>query len=88
MAINIGSGINVLARIPNIDVKYGPYPSKQAAFEALGPAGYDCLCVGLTVAIQPIAEGPMTEYWFKAGCSSADDLVPKAEAVNIEFVEE
>lgn len=88
MAINIGSGINVLARIPNIDVKYGPYPSREAAFEALGPSGYDCLCIGLTVAIQPEANGPVDEYWFKSGCSSEDDLVKKVEAISIEFVEE
>ena len=62
MAININSGINVLAKIPNIDVKYGPYASRQLAFEILGPEGYDCLCIGLTVGIQTLPGGPIEEY--------------------------
>ena len=78
MAITtIGGAINSTAVLPNLDYKYGPYSSKQEAYNTLGPNGVDKLAIGLTVGI--IEEGKIREYWFRNDISSVDDLVLKSE---------
>ena len=74
---NIFGAVNSGTVIPNLDAKYGPYESVEAAFEYLGPDEEDIACIGLTVGIQPDPDGPITEYWFKDACESAEDLVIK-----------
>jgi hypothetical protein len=78
MAITtIGGTINSTAVTSNLDYKYGPYSSKQEAYDTLGPNGVDKLAIGLTVGI--IEEGRIREYWFRNNISSVDDLVLKSE---------
>lgn len=78
MAITtIGGTINSTAVTSNLDYKYGPYSSKQEAYDTLGPNGVDKLAIGLTVGI--IEEGRIREYWFRNDISSVDDLVLKSE---------
>ena len=78
MAITtVGGAINSTAVLPNLDYKYGPYSSKQEAYNTLGPNGVDKLAIGLTVGI--IEEGKIREYWFRNDISSVDDLVLKSE---------
>ena len=78
MAITtIGGTINSTAVTSNLDFKYGPYSSKQEAYNTLGPNGLDKLALGLTVGI--IEDGVIREYWFRNSISSADDLVLKSE---------
>lgn len=62
---NIGKPILLGSIVPNIDAKFGPYVSKEAAMEALDVNGQDCLCVGLTVGI--IEDNKVVEYWFQGG---------------------
>ncbi len=76
--VNVGGKINLALSVPNLDNKYGPYTSVQEAWDILGPDNLDVLAIGLTVGIQPTPTSPITEYWFRSGCSSVNDLVPKA----------
>ncbi len=83
MAITtIGGTINSTAVTPNLDYKYGPYSSLQEAYDALGPQGLDKLVIGLTVGI--IESGEITEYWFKDGINSVNDLVEKVPTLEID----
>lgn len=76
MAITtIGGTINSTAVTSNLDYKYGPYSSKQEAYNTLGPNGLDKLAIGLTVGI--VESGSITEYWFKDGLT-LDSLVKKS----------
>lgn len=78
MAITtIGGTINSTAVTSNLDFKYGPYSSKQEAYNTLGPNGLDKLAIGLTVGI--LEDGAIREYWFRNSISSVDDLVLKSE---------
>ena len=78
MAITtIGGTINSTAVTSNLDFKYGPYSSKQEAYNTLGPNGLDKLAIGLTVGI--LEDGAIREYWFRNSISSVDDLVIKSE---------
>lgn len=79
MSVNIGSKIVLGNSVPSIDEKYGPYVSTQAAWERLGEDDLDCICIGLTVGIQPTASSPVVEYWFKDGVEFSN-LVPKYPA--------
>lgn len=75
--IAIGGRLNCSVKSASVDLKYGPYPSKQAAFETLGEDGMDALAVGLTVGIEE--DGKVVEYWFESACESVDDLVKKID---------
>lgn len=75
--VNVGGKINLSAPVANLDNKYGPYTSVQAAFDILGPDDLDVLAIGLTVGIQATPTSPIVEYWFKEACDSVEDLVPK-----------
>lgn len=77
MPINLREEVFVAKNTPTVDAKYGPWASKQEAFDSLGPDGDDVLAIGLTVGIQPTANDPVTEYWFKDACETVDDLVEK-----------
>lgn len=63
---------------PNLDYLYGPYDSKQEAFDALAEPnelGLNALAKGKVVGVY---EGnSIVEYWFESECSSVDDLVKK-----------
>jgi len=65
-------------KFPNVDYLYGPYDSKQEAFDKLSEvngSGNDALVVGKTVGV--VEDGGIVEYWFKSACSSVSDLVKK-----------
>lgn len=67
-------------RFPNIDALYGPYISKDEAWETLSEqtaTGASALVIGKTVGILD-ENGHITEYWFKRGCTYKEDLVEKA----------
>ena len=69
---------DVTYKFPNVDYLYGPYDSKQEAFDKLSEvtsSGNDALVVGKTVGV--VENGSIVEYWFKSACSSVSDLVKK-----------
>lgn len=75
-AFELLNRIQVLNANPNIDKSYGPYLSKQAAYDTITNNGEtpSLIELGKTVAI--IEEGTINEYWWKNGLT-VDDLVPK-----------
>lgn len=77
MAIIVGDALNLARRKANIDNRWGPYASKEAAFATLDDA--DVLCIGLTVGIIDTVSGKVDEYWFRNACETIDDLVKKNE---------
>ena len=79
---NIGKPILLGSIVPNIDSKYGPYNSKDAAIAALGMNGQDCICVGLTVGI--IENNKIVEYWFQGG-TSEENLIKKSPLSIVEL---
>lgn len=68
MAINIGEAIknnavdNNFNLLPNIDSKYGPYPTLGAALATIPKSER---AIGLTVGIK--TESEIKEYWFSGG---------------------
>ena len=82
MAIGFKDKLYVNRPCPNLDFKYGPYPSVEEAFELLGPDGDDIACIGLTVGIQASPDDPIVDYWFKNACDDVTDLVPKLPNFN------
>lgn len=63
---------------PNVDRLYGPYDSKEEAWQKLSATnkyGNNALVVGKTVAIK--VDGKEVEYWFEKACQTIDDLVEK-----------
>ena len=64
--------------LPSFDAFYGPYGSKQDAFDKLAADKFQ-MCIGKTVGI--IENGKIVEYWFESACASVDDLVMKGTAV-------
>ena len=72
--IPIGLQLALSKTTASIDVRYGPYLSKQAVIDTLGENGMDVLAEGITVGI--IESGEIVEYWFKGGID-IDHLVKK-----------
>lgn len=72
--ISLGGKIQVGAAVANVDAKYGPYNSKNAAYNALGEGGMDVIAEGLTIGI--IENGRIVEYWWQGG-TSLSNLVKK-----------
>lgn len=66
---------------PSLDHRWGPYNSKQEAFDFLDDR--DVLCVGLTVGIKDASTGKIDEYWFREKAQSVEDLVKKNDDDNI-----
>lgn len=64
--------------LPSFDAFYGPYESKQEAFDKLSTDKFQ-LCIGKTVGI--IEDGKIVEYWFESAYETVDDLVPKLSAL-------
>ena len=62
--IVITDRIRSSSRTANIDAKYGPYASVEAANRALGEQGDDVISVGLTVGITQ-RDGSVKEYWYQ-----------------------
>ena len=60
---------------PSLDHRWGPYNSKQEAFDFLDDR--DVLCIGLTVGIKDASTGKIDEYWFREKAQSVEDLVKK-----------
>ena len=66
---------------PSLDHRWGPYNSKQEAFDFLNDR--DVLCIGLTVGIKDASTGKIDEYWFREKAQSVEDLVKKNDDDNI-----
>ena len=66
---------------PSLDHRWGPYNSKQEAFDFLDYR--DVLCIGLTVGIKDASTGKIDEYWFREKAQSVEDLVKKNDDDNI-----
>ena len=66
---------------PSLDHRWGPYNSKQEAFDFLDDR--DVLCIGLTVGIKDASTGKIAEYWFREKAQSVEDLVKKNDDDNI-----
>ena len=66
---------------PSLDHRWGPYNSKQEAFDFLDDR--DVLCIGLTVGIKDASTGKIDEYWFREKAQSVEDLVKKNDDDNI-----
>ena len=69
---NNGGFLSTKEGLPNLDLRYGPYLSKNAAQSILGQD--ELICVGLTVGI--IQGNKIIEYWWQGG-TTIDYLVPK-----------
>jgi hypothetical protein len=82
--IPLGGPIQVGASIPNIDVKYGPYTSKQDVIDTLGEEGMDVITQGLTVGI--IENKLIVEYWFQGG-TDIEHLVKKRSDIELTKVD-
>ena len=61
--------------MPDIDERFGPYASIEAANTALGASGRDCITAGLTVGITQ-NDGSVKEYWYQPQGSGLA-LIPK-----------
>lgn len=74
--LNINNGgIDTNKVMPDIDERFGPYASIEAANAALGASGRNCITAGLTVGITQ-GDGSVKEYWYQPDGSSLT-LVPK-----------
>jgi len=69
---NNGGFLTTRSDLPNLDVRYGPYLSKNAAQSIL--AQDELICVGLTVGI--VEGSNVVEYWWQGG-TTLENLVPK-----------
>lgn len=74
--LNINNGgIDTNKVMPDIDERFGPYASIEAANTALSASGRDCITAGLTVGITQ-GDGSVEEYWYQPQGSGLA-LVPK-----------
>ena len=78
-ATNITARINVMEAVPNVDINYGPYASKDDAIATL--RSVEAICQGLTVSI--LENGLTEEYWFKEAVnpSTMDDETLKTKLI-------
>ena len=81
MPIILGDTLSLNASKPSLDHRWGPYNSKQEAFDFLNDR--DVLCIGLTVGIKDASTGKIDEYWFREKAQSVEDLVKKNDDDNI-----
>ena len=81
MPIILGDTLSLNASKPSLDHRWGPYNSKQEAFDFLDDR--DVLCIGLTVGIKDASTGKIDEYWFREKTQSVEDLVKKNDDDNI-----
>ena len=81
MPIILGDTLSLNASKPSLDHRWGPYNSKQDAFDFLNDR--DVLCSGLTVGIKDASTGKIDEYWFREKAQSVEDLVKKNDDDNI-----
>ena len=81
MPIILGDTLSLNASKPSLDHRWGPYNSKQEAFDFLNDR--DVLCIGLTVGIKDASTGKIDEYWFREQAHSVEDLVKKNDDDNI-----
>lgn len=81
MPIILGDTLSLNASKPSLDHRWGPYNSKQEAFDFLDDR--DVLCIGLTVGIKDASTGKIDEYWFREKAQSVEDLVKKNDDDNI-----
>ena len=81
MPIILGDTLSLNASKPSLDHRWGPYNSKQEAFNFLDDR--DVLCIGLTVGIKDASTGKIDEYWFREKAQSVEDLVKKNDDDNI-----
>lgn len=72
--IKICDELQIGKKSPNIDARYGPWPSRQKVIEVLGREGWDTIAEGLTVGI--VQNNKVVEYWFQGG-TDLDHLVLK-----------
>lgn len=80
--VNLMDRLKVNRAVPNIDVKYGPYASKEEAFSILGVENMDVLSEGLTIGI--IEDDRLVEYWFQGGIE-LENLVRKNDAIVVDL---
>ena len=81
MPIILGDTLSLNASKPSLDHRWGPYNSKQEAFDFLDDR--DVLRIGLTVGIKDASTGKIDEYWFREKAQSVEDLVKKNDDDNI-----
>lgn len=81
MPIILGDTLSLNTSKPSLDHRWGPYNSKQEAFDFLDDR--DVLCIGLTVGIKDASTGKIDEYWFREKAQSVEDLVKKNDDDNI-----
>ena len=81
MPIILGDTLSLNASKPSLDHRWGPYNSKQEAFDFLNDR--DVLCIGLTVGIKDASTGKIDEYWFREKAQNVEDLVKKNDDDNI-----
>lgn len=81
MPIILGDTLSLNASKPSLDHRWGPYNSKQEAFDFLDDR--DVLCIGLTVGVKDASTGKIDEYWFREKAQSVEDLVKKNDDDNI-----
>lgn len=79
--IAIGKQLQLGKKVASLDAKYGPYASREAAYDALGPENMDVIAQGLTVGI--IENGEIVEYWWQGG-TSLSNLVKKVPDVYVD----
>lgn len=77
---NVGFPLNIVETSPDVDFKYGPYASVEAALNALGENGSDCICAGLKFGVTQ-SDGTIKEYKFKKGIANASDLVCEEDLI-------
>lgn len=76
--LNINNGgVDTNKKMPDIDERFGPYSSIEAADAALGGQGRNTITAGLTVGILQ-ANGGVKEYWYQPNKKSGIlELIPK-----------
>lgn len=76
--LNINNGgVDTNKKMPDIDERFGPYTSKEAADAALGGQGRNTITAGLTVGILTANAG-VKEYWYQPNKKSGQlELIPK-----------
>lgn len=80
--VNVMGRIKLNQAVANLDAKYGPYTSKEQAYETLGVNNMDVLAEGLTVGI--IEGGKIVEYWFQGGIA-LENLVRKSTKIVVDL---
>jgi hypothetical protein len=75
--LNINNGgVDTNKKMPDIDERFGPYSSIEAANAALGGMGRDTITAGLTVGILTANAG-VKEYWYQPNEKGQLELVEK-----------